>query len=176
MKREGDGGIDRRGFLCGVAACGCVAALASTGCTISEVYSQTGAGELAFDINAGEFAALQTVGETFAVDIETDADPAPVLMVRNGDDSIIALERICPHQQCDMRKPLGSWDQQAQQLTCLCHISIFGADGSQRNDVSPRGLVAYPVEFDPATGLGVVRIGTAEETAAMVRALTEHGP
>lgn len=173
MKRDGSGEVDRRGFLCTMAACGCAAALA--GCTISEVYSQTGAGELAFDITQGEFAALQMVGATVAIDIETDADPAPVLLVRNAEDSVIALERICPHTFCDMKAPLGSWDQQTQRLTCLCHISVFADDGQLISGPSPRGIAAYAVEFDPATGQGLVRIGSADEMAAVVSALAERG-
>lgn len=171
MKRERGVEIDRRGFLCGVAACGCVAALGAAGCTISEVYSQTGAGELAFDVNVGEFAPLATVGETVAVDIETDGDPAPVLLVRNAESEVIALERICPHTLCDMAAPLGSWDQSAQQLICLCHTSIFAADGAKVSGPTPRGIAAYPVEFDPATGRGVVRIGdpAGEASAALAR-------
>lgn len=175
MKRDGRGGIDRRGFLCGMAACGCAAALAQTGCTFSEVYSQTGAGELAFDIGQGDFTALAEVGGTLAVDIETDGDPAAVLLVRNAEDTVIALERICPHTFCDMKSPLGVWDQQAQSLTCICHNSIFLSDGALQAGPSPRGIAAYDVRFDPATGEGLVRIGTAEEMQAQVQALVERG-
>lgn len=175
MKRDGGAGIDRRGFLCGLAACGCVAAVGAAGCTIAEVYGQTGAGELAFDINSGDFAVLQTVGETFAVDIETDADPAAVLLVRNTEETIIALERICPHTFCDMKAPIGVWDQPAQQLICICHQSIFSNDGTLVSGPSPRSIAAYSVEFDATTGQGVVRIG-GPEGDAMVQALTEHGP
>jgi len=175
MKRDGRGGIDRRGFLCGMAACGCAAALVSTGCTVSEVYNQTGAGELAFDINRGDFAALQEVGGTFAIDIETDGDPAPVLLVRNAEDSVIALERICPHTFCDMKSPLGVWDQQAGNLTCVCHNSVFSEDGTLQGGPSPRSIAAYAVQFDPATGQGTVHIGTAEDVASLARALAEQG-
>lgn len=171
MKRDGRGGIDRRGFLCGVAACGCAAALAQAGCTFSEVYTRTGSGELAFDINQSDFSALQTVGETLPVDVQTDGDPAAVLLVRNAEDSVIALERICPHTFCDMTAPIGAWDQQAQSLTCICHNSIFSSDGALQAGPSPRGLAAYPVEFDAATGQGLVRIGGD----VMAQALTEHG-
>ncbi len=174
MKRDDGAGLDRRGFLCGMAACGCAAALGASGCTIAEVYTQTGAGELAFDINSGEFAALQTVGETVPVDVETSADPAPVLLIRNAEDSVIALERICPHTLCDMTAPIGVWDQPAQQLICICHTSIFATDGALVSGPSPRGVAAYPVVFDPATGQGVVRIGG--EADAMAQALTGAGP
>ncbi len=175
MKRDGRGGIDRRGFLCGMAACGCAAALAQTGCTFSEVYNQTGAGELAFDINQGDFSALAEIGATLPIDIETDGDPAPVLLVRNAQDSVLALERICPHTFCDMRTPVGVWDQPAQQLICVCHNSVFASDGALQAGPSPRGIAAYDVEFDPATGQGLVRIGTAADVAALAAALTEQG-
>jgi len=148
--------------------------VAPLGCTFSEVYTEAGAGELAFDIASPEFSALSTIGETLGIDIETDADPTKVLLIRRSADQILALERICPHTFCDMSAPLGTWDTQAEQLICLCHNSVFAADGAKISGPTPRGIAAYTVEFDPVSGLGVVKVG--EPTDEMVASLTEPAP
>lgn len=162
MSKEQREGVSRRTVLCGI-ACGCAVVAATTsGCTIAEVYTNAGSGELSFDLAEATYAPLSDLGGAVAVDIVTDADPVKALLIRNGEAQVIALERICPHTLCDMTPGLlGAWDQAAQQLTCLCHTSIFDVDGNLLAGPSPRGIARYPVDFDAGSGTGRVQVGAS---------------
>jgi len=151
--------LDRRRLLCGLAGCGCAALLAS--CTIAEVYTEAGEATLPFDLDRAPFDALAEVGATVAIEVDTSGDPASVLLIRQSQDAIIALERICPHTLCDMNPAtgLGVWDQGAQQLICLCHQSVFASDGRKVSGPTPRSIAAYTVAFDATAGTGVLTIG-----------------
>lgn len=150
--------VDRRGFLRLLGCGGCAVALGSLpGCTIAEVFD-LGGGELAFDVAEQRFAALGAVNGVATADIAG----RPVLLIRTAEDTIVALNRLCTHTQCDMSPSIsGRWD--GEKLICTCHDSHFAADGKLLKGPATRDLTAYPVQFDAATGQGVVTVGDAPD-------------
>ncbi|MCA9538735.1 MAG: Rieske (2Fe-2S) protein [Myxococcales bacterium] len=177
----------RRQVLGGLARCGCaLAAAAATGCTISRVYDEAGPrvdtmdGRAPFDLADDAFSALLEVGGTAPVDIGAGADLRQLLLIRKSEAEIIALDRICPHLQCDMKSlnegGVGLWDKSTERLTCLCHNSVFAADGSLVTGPAPTGVGTYAVEFDPATGTGAVVLDAAPETSSMAQSEVELLP
>lgn len=135
------------------------------GCTISELKDAGGpppAEGINFNVADATYAALAEPGGMVPV----DAGPLAILLIRADDTRVVALERICPHEMCDMtpfaQGGVGSWDAGTMTLWCNCHASIFDTEGKQVSGPSPRDLVAYPVTFDAETGEGVLEVGSTE--------------
>lgn len=153
-----DSSIDRRTLLkllgCGV----CVtAATQLPGCTIAEVFGGGGTG-FEFDLTDDRFAALTAVDGLVAV----DEGGRPVLLIRTAQDTVVALNRICTHTQCDMAPDrFGRWD--GERLECTCHSSFFDAEGKVLGGPATRDLTRYTVDFDAAAGTGSVQFGDAPE-------------
>ncbi len=151
-------GMNRRAFLQLLGCGGCALALPGVaGCTIAELY-ESGGGELAFSVAEPRFSALG------AVDGVATADVAgrPLILIRTGEDTIVALNRLCTHVQCDMGPTQsGRWD--GEKLICTCHDSHFDAAGKVLKGPATRDLAAYPVTFDPGTGEGRVVVGSTPE-------------
>ena len=145
--------MDRRKFL-GLFGCGgCAVAMGQTGCTIAEVFDQ-GSGSLTFNVAEQQFATLATVGGV------TKADVAgrPLLLIRVNEASVVALNRLCTHVQCDMDPNKdGRWD--GEKLICVCHDSHFDATGKVLRGPATRDLTTYPTTFDPISGVGEVVVG-----------------
>lgn len=146
--------ITRRRFLKQTAATAAVAA-ALPACEFAESYVE---GEvLTFNLDDAQFAALQTVGQTVSYpDKELVADGFNVILVRLDEETIIALDRVCPHQGWNMdpdyESPLpNGWDQENKVLQCGLHASQFSPSGElvfgPASDIK-----SYPVTFDPASG------------------------
>jgi Rieske Fe-S protein len=129
-------------------------------CEVSEL-RETGAvvDFLTFKTADAQFAALAAVDGMVAA----DAGLAKLLLIRTGPDEVVALDRVCPHQACEMSPgSVGTWDGGAGRLTCNCHGSQFAKDGVFKD--GPAGVAnlgAYPVTFDAATGEGVVDLREA---------------
>ncbi|MGK0358921.1 MAG: nitrite reductase/ring-hydroxylating ferredoxin subunit [Bradymonadia bacterium] len=154
-------GIDRRTairFLGG----GCALAVASvSGCTIAEVFGAGGAG-FDFDLSQGKFAPLTAVDGVVAID-----EGRPILLIRTAQDTIVALNRICTHTQCDMAPDkFGVWRD--GRLQCTCHDSFFDAEGKVLSGPAPRDLTRYAVDFDANAGTGKVQFGDAPEPESNV--------
>ncbi|KQS68562.1 Rieske (2Fe-2S) protein [Modestobacter sp. Leaf380] len=64
--------------------------------------------------------ALADVPEEGALDIEVDG--RRVLVVRTGEDAVVAWDAECPHQGCRVRALVGGG------LGCPCHGSEFAPD------------------------------------------------
>lgn len=144
-----------------------------TACEFVEVFDDEILGQATFDINEEQFSALQQVGATECL----SAGSLSILLIRRDEDTVLAVDEICPHQRQKMG-PCGNvdvmvarWDVEQEQLQCRWHGSIFAADGSVVQPApgwaNPEPLRVYPVDFDPATGQGVVHVieenGNGEE-------------
>lgn len=149
--------VDRRTLLklLGGGTCA-VAALQLSGCTIAEVFGGGGTG-FDFDLSQSAFAPLTAVDGVVAVD-----EGRPVLLIRTAQDTIVALNRICTHTQCDMAPDrFGKWD--GERLECTCHNSFFDAEGKVLSGPATRDLTRYTVDFDLEAGTGSVQYGDAPE-------------
>ena len=137
--------INRRNF---VRLCGTGCALVASGC-IAEVYGGNGDFSLADD----EFESLREVGGTAPINVEDRA----VLLIRVGDDEVVALSRICTHQQCDLSPAIaGQFDVDSGQLRCLCHDARYNTSGKVVGGPAPAPLERFTVDFDPVEGRGRV--------------------
>jgi len=65
-----------------------------------------------------------------------------VLFVRDGKDSIRALNPTCTHQQCRV-----GYDPKAGRIECDCHQSHFDLDGKNLDGPAPAPLTTYPAEL-----------------------------
>lgn len=158
MTRPPLGAFDRRSLL-KLMGGGC--ALAASGCTIAEVFGVTAGGQVAFDLAEPDFAPLRQVGGAVALDTGGRA----VILIRVSETRVVALNRICTHEACDMKPgTLGRWD--GAKLICLCHNSHFNAEGVVLQGPANRDLTSYPVTFDAATGKGTITFGNADPAGA----------
>lgn len=149
--------LDRRFFLkaMGIAA----TCPLWTACEFVEVYDGEVFEEVPFDLSEEEYGALQEVGGTACI----DSGALALLLIRRNEEEIIATERICPHSSlnmgpCGNNPGVAEWDQEQETLTCRWHQSVFNLEGEVVRGPSPRGLRFFGVDFDPATGRGVVRV------------------
>lgn len=120
-----------------------------------------GGGEgVPFSLDDPAYEALQTVGAHACVQL----GPIAAILLRASEDRMIAFERFCPHQAnpiatCDGSVPAQvGWNADTEELTCPWHNARFSANGARRNQVAPRDLVVFPVDFDPARGEGRIRL------------------
>ena len=154
--------LTRRSFVeatGGAAICALVLPLLQ-GCEVVEIRGDTDVPTaLAFDLTAPEYQGLEMVGGVAAV----DAGALAILLIRDAEGSIIALDRICPHNQTDMAPeaaPGGTWDQEAQVLTCNLHLAKYSETGAVVQEPLGGGetqpLNRYRVEFDQSAGTGTV--------------------
>lgn len=132
-------------------------------CEFVDVYETDITDEVAFDINDEAFQALSEVGGTACL----DAGALSLLLIRRNEETIIATERFCPHQNFSMGtcggNPLPAvWDPETEELTCRWHQSVFGPDGTVKRGPSPRGLRMFLAEFDSQSGLGRVFVSGQE--------------
>ncbi len=149
--------LERRRFLAHLLGCGCVAALpVLTGCTISEIFGDTSERELEFDLLEARFAPLKKPGGMVAVDLGA----RKALLIRRSKEEIIALDRICPHEACDMAPEQdGRWSDDA--LLCLCHGSRFAPDGQVITGPADTDLQAHKVEFQEGETQGSLLLGSS---------------
>lgn len=120
----------------------------ASGC-IAEVYGGNGD----FTLDDEEFKALREVGGVAPINVEDKA----LLLIRVGEFEMVALSRICTHQQCDLSPSIaGSYDAESGRLTCLCHDARYDTTGKVLGGPAPSPLASYPVDFDPEEGRGRV--------------------
>ena len=156
---------DRRSVLkLGVAAVFGCTTLAS--CEFVELKGASGgpAGTgIPFSLNDPAFAALETVGGHACVAF----GPIDVALFRASETEFLALERICPHAGleiagCNGELPV-TWDPEQREITCIWHQSVFATDGSVLRGPSPRAILVFPVEYDPASQSGrIVTTGAGD--------------
>jgi Rieske Fe-S protein len=138
------GAVSRRAVLVGagtatlaVGAVGVLAACSSGGSGTGG--SGGGDGSATGGSGGGSDTALAQVadvpvGGALAVTI----DGAPALIVQASEGTITALSAVCTHQGCTVRPGDG-------ELDCPCHGSVFGLDGSVKQDPATEPLPSLDV-------------------------------
>ena len=130
-----------------------------TACEFVELYDAEVFEEAEFDLSEEPFEALEEVGGMACL----DSGALALLLIRRNEEEIIATERICPHAALNMgpcggNPGVGVWDAEREELTCRWHSSVFNLEGEVVRGPSPRGLRFFGVDFNAATGRGVVRV------------------
>ena len=64
-----------------------------------------------------------------------DVEIGSVLLFREGDETVLAWSTVCPHLGCRI-----DWEAGRDAFFCPCHASVFAADGSRENAISPRDM------------------------------------
>jgi cytochrome b6-f complex iron-sulfur subunit len=141
--------LERRTFLATSGSLALAACL--PGCATDDA-KPTG-GTLKFDTADAKFADLAKVGGVVA----TEVGGIKVLLIRTADTTVVALDRMCSHERCDLAPDnAGVWDQAAAKLKCTCHGSQFGADGKVLAGPAKSALKSHSVTFDGKAGTAVV--------------------
>ena len=112
----------------GVAAVGVLAACGSTG---SGTQSAPGPATDGAIVKVADIP----VGGALAA---TDAAGKPILLVQATSGTVTALSAVCTHQGCTVNAGKGT-------LTCPCHGSQYGLDGSVKGGPAPSPLTAVDV-------------------------------
>jgi len=68
----------------------------------------------------------------------------PVLLVRDGKDSVRALSAVCTHEACTV-----GFDPEARQVACKCHASRFDLTGKVLTGPATTPLPAYETRLEP---------------------------
>ncbi|MCA1759382.1 MAG: Rieske (2Fe-2S) protein [Bacteroidales bacterium] len=85
------------------------------------------------DLTHNDYAALSDVGGF--------AYTGNIIVIRSGENSYIALSKICTHQGCTVTYNHGN-----SQLPCDCHGSVFSTTGSVVNGPANTNLKTYSVK------------------------------
>lgn len=89
-------------------------------------------GPVTIDLNDEKFSSLQTVGGF--------AYTGDIIVIRSGENSYIALSKICTHESCTV-----TYNHSSNQLPCPCHGSLFSTSGAVINGPAQASLTVYPV-------------------------------
>lgn len=114
--------------------------------------------EIPFDLGGESTRGLMSVGGLGYV----ASGAAKIVLVRDDEDSVLAFNHTCPHQQYGIgpspdNQIVGTWDAQARQLKCNWHSSVFGEDGDfVSGPANTPDIERYEVDFDAASGKGTV--------------------
>lgn len=91
---------------------------------------------------SNEFQVIGTLDELETEGSLTD-NMTGVIVLRNTDGDLIALDRTCPHQSCAV-----SLDDDGKQLICPCHDSQFTLEGELVEGPAQKGLTNYEVKTE----------------------------
>lgn len=70
-------------------------------------------------------------------------EESKVMVVRDGEGSIVALNPTCTHRGCTVE-----WDNEANTLVCPCHNAKFASDGQVLAQPAVDPLSTYEVRQD----------------------------
>lgn len=133
----------RRTFLAAVAAAAALPGCATT--PIVPVAAPDDSGEL--HVDAASVARLEA-SEHGALQLRVEGARAPILLLRDADGGFHALSGRCTHLGCTVRVGAGG-------LSCPCHGSAFGRDGSLRRGPAGAPLERYAVAAGDDGGLRI---------------------
>ena len=85
------------------------------------------------DLNHNDYAALSDVGGF--------AYTGNIIVIRSGENSYIALSKICTHEGCTV-----TYNHANSQLPCDCHGSVFSSSGAVVNGPAQSNLKTYSVK------------------------------
>ena len=89
-------------------------------------------GEITVDLNSLQ---LNAVGDFGYKD--------DIIVIRSGQNSYLALSKICTHQGCTV-----SYNPSSGNLPCPCHGSVFSTTGSVLNGPAETSLKTYSVKVE----------------------------
>ena len=78
--------------------------------------------------------ALKEIGGSILLKIRGN----PLLLIRDDEDSVRALNPTCTHEKCNVR-----YLPKKNILGCKCHKSQFDLDGTNLSGPAPRPLTTY---------------------------------
>ncbi len=104
--------------------------------------TQTGANSDQQEEASNEFQVVGTLDELEAEGSLTD-DMIGVIVLRNAEGDLVALNPTCPHQGCAV--DLGD---NGEQLACPCHGSQFTLEGELVEGPATTGLTNYEVKTE----------------------------
>ena len=157
--------LSRRGFMGRVGNCTLGAAfLAGCDTEYAELYTDGPSGlKSDASFSTTSHPGLAKTGGMARV----KGDGALLVLVRKDDDTVLAYDALCPHAFCEMTPSsaggVGAWDDSKNHLVCQCHASRFEEDGkyvvgsTMGGWDSPKPVGVYKVEFNKASGEGVVK-------------------
>lgn len=155
--------IKRRDALRVLGGGTCALAALSSGCTFSEIYSDFEGEVVEVDLNTPVYEALKTIGEMVPIEV----GPVKLNLIRTDMETIVAIDRICPHLGEDMA-PFGSRPNARgqfinDQLWCTAHGSQFDLDGEPVGGPSTARIQTFEVDFMPTEtgGSATVYVGVA---------------
>lgn len=122
--------MDRREFLKSVVT-------GTAGAVVLVAARPARAGKVAVGLDKAE--ALKTVGKGMLLRIKG----RQVLVVRDGESTVRALDPVCTHQQC-----IVQWDEGKQKVVCPCHTSGFDLSGKVLEGPAPRPLRTIEARLD----------------------------
>lgn len=88
----------------------------------------------------GEFVSLGTTEELQASGYLLNKE-SKVIVVRNGNNELSALNPVCTHQGC-----IVEWSPDSNTLVCPCHNAEYAPDGEVLAAPAPAPLTTYPVK------------------------------
>jgi len=124
--------MKRREFLKGVVM-GTAAGVAATLLPVRPALAK----KVAVGLDKAE--ALKSVGKGTLLRLKD----RQVLVVRDSESTVKALDPVCTHQQC-----IVQWDEAAKKVRCPCHASGFALDGTVLEGPAPRPLRTIPAALD----------------------------
>jgi cytochrome b6-f complex iron-sulfur subunit len=65
-----------------------------------------------------------------------------ILLVRDGEDSVKAINSTCTHKKCQVK-----YKSESNDLFCKCHKSKFQLDGTVVSGPAPKPLATYPASM-----------------------------
>jgi len=146
----------RRDFLTLLSALPVLPVLAS--CEVGEVINTGNTAtptSINFDLTVSPYTRLAAPGGI----VSLDAGTKRLLMIRSSDAAIVALDRLCTHQSCDLDPDAaGRFDLATGVIVCRCHNAHFSTNGDVLQGPATVPLRRYDVVFDAATGRGTVRL------------------
>jgi cytochrome b6-f complex iron-sulfur subunit len=147
-RRNASKRFNRREFLKTLAASGGMVAAGSllTGCGASGRSPSGGGsgGGVVLDLTQPENQSLASVGGTLAIEAAA-IDPKGLLLVRAGENSVLAYSRSCTHQGCT----LGEYRNGV--ASCPCHGSQFDTGGNPVKGPAQKPLKAYTATLSGST-------------------------
>ena len=147
--------MSRRRMLFGLTGCGLAAGVGSCGAPLG-VYVW-GPGRAISDAGAdlrGPYRACSESELPVGAGLVIETPRGPVIVLRPGEEEVVALEATCTHLGCLVR-----WDAENGKIRCPCHAALFGTDGAPLEGPATRPLgrwvarlVDGAVEVEPPAG------------------------
>lgn len=134
--------MKRRTFLnwAGVSLLASYFPLALAACSSSSGARQTSEAASTVNTAAEDFVSLGTEAELQSAGYLLNEE-SKVIVVRNSEDNIVALNPTCTHRGC-----IVEWNAKADSLVCPCHNAKFAPDGQVLAKPAVEPLSTYEIK------------------------------